>query len=152
MGKLIFICGEICSGKTTEMYNYSNANAKHIEVSSIVKNILETNERDQLQGHPELSTQIIAAIEYAAKTWEFNIITGVRQKEILEAFPNAELVWLNVDEETRFQRYLKRGDIAKDKLTLEGFQLAQKRDNELGLQKVKEYINTINEQLHNTAK
>lgn len=152
MGKLIFICGEICSGKTTEMLNRSSADFIHIEVSNLVKALLQEQERDKLQGHPELSTAIIAEISENVAKYNKIIVTGVRQKEILEAFPNAELVWLNVDEETRFQRYLKRGDIAKDKLTLEGFQLAQKRDNELGLQEVKEYINTINEQLHNTTK
>lgn len=152
MGKLIFICGEICSGKTTEMFNRSSADFIHIEVSNLVKALLQEQERDKLQGHPELSTAIIAEIYENVVKYNNVIVTGVRQVEILRAYKNAELVWLNVDEETRFQRYLKRGDIAKDKLTQEGFQLAQKRDNELGLQEVKEYINTINEQLHNTAK
>ena len=138
MNKVIFISGELCSGKSTiakrlaEELGYS-----FLEVSDVVKEILAEIEREKLQGHPEIAPQIVNAIETAV-TWQNVIVSGVRQAEILAAFPDAECVWVEIPEEERLKRYLSRGD-TKDKLTKEDFAKAQERDITLGILEVKEY-------------
>ena len=90
---IIFVAGTICSGKTFEAAQIADElNFDFIEISSIVRQILETNRRDKLQGHPELSTQIIDRITEIRRTTKKQglVVSGPRQIEIVKAFPEAE--------------------------------------------------------------
>ena len=134
---MIFICGEICSGKT----HYGKILAKglsveFIDVSSIVKDILQTSLRINLQGNPQLDESIITRLKQYTND---SVISGVRQQSILEAFPDSTFTWLEVSQDIRFKRCMERQD-KKDIITWEAFQQAEQKDNELGLQEVKNYI------------
>ena len=59
MDNIIFVAGYICSGKTYHANEIADdKDYDMIEVSSIVREILDTNERSKLQGHPELEDQM----------------------------------------------------------------------------------------------
>ena len=134
---MIFICGEICSGKTYYGKILSKGlGTKFVDVSSIVKKILQTNLRISLQGNPQLDTSIIKDLEQLPNDC---VVSGVRQQSILEAFPESTLVWLDVSQDIRFKRCMERQD-KKDILSWEAFQQAEQKDTELGLQQVKQYI------------
>lgn len=135
---MIFICGEICSGKT----HYGTILAKgldvpYIEASTIVKQILRVERREELQGNPQLDKEIIKCL---SKQSPECVIGGVRQASILQAFKtNSSFIWLEVPHTIRLKRCLERKD-QKDILSPEAFQQAEQKDNELGLQEVKNYI------------
>jgi len=134
---MIFVCGAICSGKT----RYGKILAKglgveFVEASSIVKDILHTNLRVNLQGNPQLNINIIERLQQCSSDC---VVGGVRQQSILEAFPGSSLVWLEVSQDTRFKRCMERQD-KKDIMSWEAFEQAEKKDNDLGLLAVKEFI------------
>lgn len=134
---MIFICGEICSGKT----HYGNIlakglNVKFVDVSSIVKEILQTELRINLQGNPQLDKTIIKKLQKYSNDC---VVSGVRQQSILEAFPNSVFIWLDASQTIRFKRCIERQD-KKDIVSWEAFLNAEQKDNELGLQQVKQFI------------
>jgi len=134
---MIFICGEICSGKTY----YGKILAKgldkeFVDVSTIVKKILQTNLRISLQGNPQLDVSIIESLKQLPGDC---VVSGVRQQSILESFPDSTFIWLDVSQDIRFKRCMERQD-KKDILSWEAFQQAEQKDAELGLQQVKQYI------------
>ena len=134
---MMFICGPICSGKTTYGRILSEEiGTDFIEVSDIVKEITHSSKREDLQNTAYLDQQIITRLQSVD---EYSIVVGVRQKSILQAFPNSRLMWLEVPYSERLQCYLDRED-TKDTLTEKAFQLAEKKDNDLGLQEVRDYI------------
>lgn len=135
---MIFICGKLGSGKST--YGQEVARTEgydFVEVSSIVKSILGQTERSKLQGHPELDKEIISAISAYGKN---TVVSGVRQITILQAFPESDLVWLEVSERERFARLANRIDNKDKDKTWEAFLIAQKRDADLGVDQVETYI------------
>jgi predicted kinase len=139
---MIFVCGELGSGKTT----YASQVAKTkgygmIEVSDIVKRILGQTERSKLQGHPELDKAVIHELVDAGSDI---VVSGARQVSILKAFPSAELVWIEVPEEERYRRLVSRMDNKDPEKTKEAFKVAQQRDQDLGLGEVKSYIMNSN--------
>lgn len=134
---MIFVCGEICSGKT----HYGKILAKglgveFVDVSSIVKSILQTNVRHNLQGNPQLDADIITYLQHCVAG---TVVAGVRQRSILEAFLDSTCIWLDTPQVIRFKRCMERQD-KKDILSWEAFLVAEQKDNELGLQQVKQYI------------
>lgn len=140
---IIFVAGTICSGKTFE----ANAMADDmdfdiIEVSTLVRQILDTNERDQLQGHPELSTQIIDRITEIRRTTKKQgvVISGPRQVEIVAAFPEAEMIWMNTPKSMCFDRFCERKDAKDKEFTRDVFEDYLLKDDELGLQEVKQFM------------
>ena len=145
---IIFVAGTICSGKTYEAAKLADElDFDLIEISSIVRQILETNKRDKLQGHPELSTQIIDRISEIKRTTKKQgvVVSGPRQVEIVKAFPEAELIWMNTPMELCFERFQSRGDTKDGKLTEDAFSDYLPKDDELGLQEVKSYMENKNE-------
>ena len=133
--KLIF--GRICSGKGSYMKDAD----KRFVVSDIVKNIISSNNRDALQNSLHLDSQIgttlINNIYIASMAnREYIVVDGIRQvsivDRILNAYPEAELVWLEVPTEERKRRYENRKD-AKD---VEPFEIADNKPIELECQKI----------------
>jgi len=140
---IVFIAGPICSGKTYESDILADAmNFDHVEISTIVRQLLDTNKRNELQGHPELSTQIIDRIAEIKRTTRRQgvVVSGPRQVEILKAFPEAELIWMNTPLDTCFERFYDRKDEKDEEWHRDTFEEYVKKDNDLGLQEVKQYM------------
>lgn len=143
MSTVTFVCGQLCSGKS----HYAKGLAKAclygtvIEVGDIVRKIKNTTSREALQDSKELSTQIISQLNHLIKSLTFQlaedvIISGVRQKEILEAFPDANMIWISSPEDVRRARYEKRSRGGDDQT----FEEANEGDIKLGILEVKQYI------------
>ena len=132
-----FVCGQLCSGKTL----YSKAlseicNGTHIEVGDIVRSFKMTTDRKILQETKHLSEFIIKHLKIRTHFGGDVVVSGVRQKEILESFPDSTLLWVECPTEVRKSRYLKR-DRTGDSQT---FEEAEQGDINLGILEVKQYI------------
>ena len=135
--RVTLVFGRICSGKGS----YRKDADKRIVVSDIVKHIISSNNRDALQNSLHLDSQIgttlINAIYIASMaSREQIVVDGIRQVSIvdrvLNAYPDAELVWLEVPVEERKRRYEARKDV-KD---VEPFEIADNKPIELECQKI----------------
>jgi hypothetical protein len=142
--KIVFLFGEICSGKST--LDLGQQTIK-ITVSNVVKRLMQSEDREVLQNSKHLdkviADEIIEEINNMQNFLDilpqYIIVDGIRQHSILAQIeqwiattnPNipVEYMWLEVDREERKRRFEARKD-PKDTLT---FQEAEKRDNELGL-------------------
>jgi hypothetical protein len=142
--KIVFLFGEICSGKSTLDFGESST---RITVSNIVKRLMQSEDREVLQKSKHLdkviADEIIEEIDhifgYVYPHPQTIIVDGIRQYSILQLleqylqkeFPDLpiEYKWLEVDSTERKRRFEARKD-PKDTLT---FEEAEKRDNELGL-------------------
>lgn len=139
--KIVFLFGEICSGKST--YDFGEQSMR-ITVSNIVKRLMQSEDREVLQKTKHLDNiiadEIIEEIDnifgYVDTLPQTIIIDGIRQYSIVEQVQqylpdNAQVQykWLEVDSAERKRRFEARKD-PKDTLT---FEEAEKRDNELGL-------------------
>lgn len=135
---MIFVSGYLGSGKTTYAKQVAQTKGYSVvEVSDLVKVALGQHERSKLQGHPELDKTIIQELTASGND---TVVSGARQVSILKAFPDAELVWLEVPEEERFRRLVSRMDNKDPNKTKEAFLIAQKKDSDLGVDEVKKYI------------
>jgi cytidylate kinase len=140
---ITFVCGQLCSGKT----RYAKAMAGSvaglfIEVGDIVREIKNTSERRELQNSKELHETIVKQLKYKIHLRDElditnnYVICGVRQKEILEHFPEATLLWIECPKKERKKRYKQRarqGDAVP-------FKEAEQGDINLGILGVKKYI------------
>jgi len=139
--KILFLFGEICSGKSTLDFGESSM---RITVSNIVKKLMQSEDREVLQKSKHLDNiiadEIIEEIDnifgYVHPLPHTIIIDGIRQYSIVEQVQQwlpdnveVEYKWLEVDSAERKRRFEARKD-PKDTLT---FEEAEKRDNELGL-------------------
>ena len=146
--KVLFLFGEICSGKST---NEPEGKSVRITVSNVVRKLMQSEDREVLQKSRHMDTMI--ANEIANDLWNYDtfifeskdttpdylIIDGIRQGTILTVLESyiershpywgIEYKWLDVDREERKRRFDARKD-PKDTLS---FDEAEKRDNELGL-------------------
>lgn len=130
------VFGRICSGKS--QYRIKDKVGRTY-VSHIVRALVESSDRDKLQNSMHLDDQIAEKILEGPKLMKDTseiIIDGIRQvsivNKVLEAYPDAELVWLEVPVEERKRRYEARGAI-KD---VESFELADNKAIELECQKI----------------
>jgi dephospho-CoA kinase len=134
-----FVCGQLCSGKT--VYSKSLmcvANGTYIEVGDIVRKIKNTADRKILQDTKELYQQIVEHIKNAYNTSKSQqlIVSGVRQMEILTAFPDATVLWIECPKEERKKRYQERAREGDS----QSFEEAEAGDIHLGILGVKQYI------------
>jgi hypothetical protein len=139
--KVTLLFGRICSGKSSY-----KPNAYKVEVSRLVRAVIAdyapTATREQLQDTMHLDKKIAESIlmvtDYATELYKRPevVIDGIRQVSIvemvLEKYPDAELVWLEVPTEERKRRYESRAD-AKD---VETFEIADNKPIELECQKI----------------
>jgi cytidylate kinase len=134
-----FVCGQLCSGKTLYAKSLSQiSDSNFVEVGDIVRKLKQTQERRELQDTKSLSSKIIEEIKNEYKS-NFNkqlIVSGVRQVEILSAFPDAILLWIECPKEERQKRYKQR---AREGDT-QSFEEAEAGDINLGILGVKKYI------------
>ena len=145
--KITYLCGRICSGKSTY-----RSEVRRLMVSDIVRNVVRSNDREKLQNSMHLDEHILEGlsmcIDYDIEMGvEELIVDGIRQPSILDKltvmYPG-EVVWLEVPLEERKRRYESRG-AEKD---TEPFEVADNKAIELECQKIysifKEQIKVIN--------
>ena len=133
--KITYLCGRICSGKSTY-----RPEARRLMVSDIVRNVVRSNDRERLQNSMHLENDILSGlamcIDYDMEMGvQELIIDGIRQPSILErlsAVYPGEIVWLEVPLEERKRRYETRG-AEKD---TEPFEVADNKPIELECQKI----------------
>lgn len=150
--KITLLFGRICSGKSSYR---SEEYVPRIIVSNLVRSIIadQAATRDQLQETMHLDHLIADSIIKCIDVYEMSygldiIVDGIRQVSIvemvLEKYPDAELVWLEVPTEERKRRYESRED-SKD---IEPFEVADSKPIELECQKIystfKDKIKVIN--------
>ena len=138
-----FVCGQLCSGKTL----YAKALAEttggeFIEVGDIVREIKQSADRKELQDTSHLDKIIMKrllskCIEVLPKQL---VVSGVRQKSIIQAFPSCTKVWVECPKNERHRRYLQRHREG-DELP---FEEAERGDIALGILEVKRHILTNN--------
>lgn len=150
--KVTLLFGRICSGKSSYR---SDELVPRVVVSTLVRSVIAdfAATRDQLQDTMHLDSliadHIIKMVDiYEASYGRGAIVDGIRQvsivERVLEKYPDAELVWLEVPTEERKRRYESRGD-AKD---VEPFEIADNKNIELECQRIysifKDKIKIIN--------
>lgn len=134
-----FVCGQLCSGKT--LYSKSLAHTcsgLYIEVGDIVRSLKQTEDRRLLQNSSHLAEQIIDYLKEKINSVSDKdlVVSGVRQKEILEAFPSSTLLWIECpikERESRYKNRAREGDF-------QTFVDADQGDINLGILQVKQYI------------
>ena len=121
------VFGRICSGKS--QYRIKDKVGRTF-VSNIVRALVESSDRDKLQNSMHLDDQIAKKILEGPELMEHTeeiIIDGIRQvsivNKILEVYPDAEMIWLEVPVEERKRRYEARKDV-KD---VESFEIADNK-------------------------
>jgi len=129
--KITLVFGRICSGKSKYRHD---SDAARVFVSNIVRNLVMSEDRNELQSSMHLDDQIAKNIILTLKSFSdaFEIIIdGIRQvsivNKVLEVYPDAEMVWLEVPTEERKRRYEDR----KDKKDIEPFEVADNKPIEL---------------------
>jgi len=153
MKQILFLTGKICSGKTYFAKHHA-PNHTYLSVSSIVKGLISSDKRSELQTTSNLSKQItneiIRFIIQSLLNSDKILIDGIRQRaiimEIISYFKpsiitgdlNFRLVWLEEDEEVLKRRYCKQNDKKNDI----PFEEALQRDNELGLFEIESIVNS----------
>ncbi len=150
--KVILLFGRICSGKSSYR---SDELIPRVNVSNTVRSVIAdfAATRDQLQDTMHLdyfiADSILKQIDILNSAYGLDVIVdGIRQVSIvemvLEKYPDAELVWLEVPEEERKRRYESRKD-AKDS---QPFEVADNKPIELECQNIfstfKDKITIIN--------
>ena len=114
---------------------------ERIVVSDIVRGIIKSSSREELQNTMHLDLSITAGIieqigDLLKKEVSEIVVDGIRQVSIVELvlahFPEAELVWLEVPVEERKRRYENRKDV-KD---VELFEIADNKPIELECQNI----------------
>lgn len=148
--EVILVFGRICSGKST-----FQSQSYRIIVSNIVRGLMQTNDRSVLQNSLDLDERIaveivscIAALETAVMHELIAdkpiIVDGIRQSSIvdyvLQWYPGCDMVWLDVPEKKRKERYESR----KDSKDTEAFEIADNKPIELECQKI---YNTFKDKL-----
>lgn len=115
--------------------------AERIVVSDIVRGIIKSSSREELQNTMHLDLSITAGIieqigGLFKKEVSEIVVDGIRQVSIVELvlahFPDAELVWLEVPVEERKRRYENR----KDTKDVELFEIADNKPIELECQNI----------------
>lgn len=133
--KTTLLFGRICSGKSTYY-----PDAYRVVVSNIVRGILNSTDRNKLQNSEHLDKEIadslLMVMHHVCEQYPHVVVDGIRQisivNRVLEYFPDAELVWLEVPTEERKRRYESRQDV-KD---VEPFEIADNKSIELECQKI----------------
>lgn len=139
--KITYLCGRICSGKSTY-----RPEVRRLMVSDIVRNVVRSNDREQLQNSMHLDNDILYGLSMCIThdvemSVEELIVDGIRQpsilKQLLAEYPG-EVVWLEVPLEERKRRYEARG-AEKD---TEPFEIADNKPIELECQNIHDTLKT----------
>ncbi len=112
---ITFVCGKTASGKSTLAISLAKAtDSEFIEVSSIVKKLLNKSSRVDLTGKIELDQDIVTSLKELLSNNKSYVISGVRQLSIVESFPGSSVIWLQAPFEERSKRFSKREKDSND--------------------------------------
>ncbi len=144
MKTIVLVCGNIACGKGTYCKTML-PNSVQLTVSTIVKQLSQQTERSELGKTAHLDEKIsqvlIEKIDEVLKTSDV-VIDGIRQVSILLALEHhfgtaiKKIVWLDVPESVRRQRFAGRND-AKDNMD---YDTSMASDRGLGIDHVEHYI------------
>lgn len=141
--KVVFISGEICSGKDTMVRNnYDTIEYKQVDLGQLVRERFQTADRifdNNLE--PYFIERIQSLMEVYSE--EIFVVTGLRQptlcKKIADLFDIVEYKYLTVPRDILKSRYLSRADVKDAKITFED---AIKGDQSLGMKELQYYLLT----------
>lgn len=143
MSKVIFISGEICSGKDTQIEKrYSSEEFKHIDLGQLVREKFQTQDRIFDNNLEPYFVERVTAIKnkYEGKIF---VITGLRQptlaRKLENLFDTFKHVYLVVPRKELKRRYEVRGSIKDKKISFED---AIKGDQSLGMKDLQYYLLT----------
>jgi hypothetical protein len=133
--RVTLLFGRICSGKSSYY-----PNACRVVVSNLVRGIINSTSREELQNTMHLdqriANSILDTLDYIIDEHPHVVVDGIRQvsivHEVLKHYPEAELVWLEVPVEERKRRYESR----KDMKDVESFDVADNKPIELECQEI----------------
>jgi len=141
--QIALVCGNLASGKGHYAQTYFPG-AEVIGVSSVVKELTNFKTRSELSTTASLDTVIaktlIEKIEDSSNPKI--VVDGIRQLSILKALQHhfgtqiKDIIWLDVDEKDRRERFSKR-DSGKDDMS---FDKSVQTDKALGIDQVEDYI------------
>ena len=141
---ITFVSSKLCSGKSTLAKGYMKtiepfySTVEYIEISDIVRKAMKSDNREELQKGAHLDALIVDCIASAALCNDHVVVSGARQVSIIESFPKATHIWMEVPEDVRYERY--QSSVKDADLSEEGFANANKRDEDLGINQVRNYI------------
>jgi len=150
------IAGKLCSGKSTLAATIAEQSLNGvydfigiIEISMIVRNLLNSDKRSDLQDSAHLEQAIKQTIhnrvaDFYDQSISLNInilvlVIGPRQLSLIQDLPNCTYIWIEAPYEERYERFRQQSD-KNGQTSIENFDKANERDNELGLTKVKQFI------------
>lgn len=140
--KVIFISGEICSGKDTVMKrDYSADFYQQIDLGQLVREKFQTADRIFDNGlEPYFVERVKEITKNNDKTY---IITGLRQpslaKKLSALFDEVKHIYLTVPRDILKWRYSSRGDVKDANISFED---AIKGDQSLGMKELQYYLLT----------
>ncbi len=130
----LFVCGFAGSGKSSYAKILAgHYNANFVEVSDIVKNLIKKRMRSEIAVLPELRTEIVAALQ--ALTTPL-VISGARQLDIIKAFPDSPIIWIDVPQKLRGERINRRNE-KEDDIDIT---TCDHHDSELGITEIRSYV------------
>lgn len=141
---ITFVSSKLCSGKSTLAKGYMETirpfydKIDYIEISDIVRKAMKSDNREELQKGAHLDALIVDCIASAALCNDHVVVSGARQVSIVESFPKATHIWMEVPEEVRYDRY--QNSVKDADLSEEGFAKANEKDVALGIEEVKQHI------------
>lgn len=135
---IILVFGKLCSGKGTYCKRFTRSGYKHVSTSDVVKDLSGAQTRGELQKTADKGPAIAAElVEIIGKNSKI-IVDGIRQPNIVDAIvsrfgrDNIEMVWLDVPDDVRKERFAQRG-AAKDD---QSFDAADLGDKNLGMDRI----------------
>lgn len=140
---IILVSGRLCSGKG----HYCTTNYPdhfHLPVSSVVKQLANTQVRSELAKTADMDQLIIQELMHQIKAHPKIVIDGIRQPSIIRAIQDRfgdrvrDVIWLDVPENVRKQRFAARADQKDDA----SFDIASQGDENLGISDVEQHIRT----------
>lgn len=138
---IVLVSGRLCSGKG----HFCTANYPdhyHLPVSTVVKQLANTQVRSELAKTADMDQLIIQELVRQIKAHPKIVIDGIRQPSIIKALQDhfgnqvSDVVWLDVPEDVRKQRFAARADVKDDA----SFDTASRGDQALGIDDVEQYI------------
>lgn len=143
MSRAIFISGEICSGKDTQIENrYSSEEFVHIDLGQLVREKFQTQDRifdNNLE--PYFIERILQIIDENPD--KIFVITGLRQptlaRKLERLFDDFKHIYLVVPRYELQRRYEARASVKDKKISFED---AIKGDQSLGMKELQYYLLT----------
>lgn len=140
---IVLVSGKLCSGKG----HYCTTNYPdhfHLPVSTVVKQLANTQSRSELAKTASLDDDIVQALIREIDNHPRVVVDGIRQVSVVRALQNqygnqiTDIIWLGVPDNTRRARFAARRDVKDDV----DFDTASAGDVALGIDDVERHFST----------